>query len=405
MRMSLTRTFLPWVLVLAITALSGDRARGEAAAPPPKPSTEPENLTPQQRQQMTALAKQALGTDPAASMKAVKELDALGEPAKPRLQNVVKTLLLRDRDLVIAAGHEVGDSAKAKALGEEIATVRKAARENIAKLAHDETMKVAHENYDKLAKMQALLNETFVVRDAVRTALVRRAPLWELWTKLGGTDPKLTAALEEKLKGDAVALLGLSLEDVLKIPEFGAGGEPADPVAHEYWFYGACRRIEAYNKGLEKLMSAGEFENLSCLNAYRESLGIMPLEVDPRLLQSARRHSKEMVEKGYFAHESPTPSEKTLMGRMRNAGYNNGRSENIANGSASGKAAFLQWFDSPPHHKNMVDAGSSAFGVGQWGSTWTQNFGTSPRLMFLDPAERDKQVPVKGEIVPPHGGK
>jgi hypothetical protein len=63
------------------------------------------------------------------------------------------------------------------------------------------------------------------------------------------------------------------------------------------------------------------------------------------------------------------------------------------------------WFDSPPHHQNMVGAGSSAFGVGQWGSIWTQNFGSSPRLMFLNPAARDKQAPVKGEIVPPQGGK
>jgi uncharacterized protein YkwD len=152
-------------------------------------------------------------------------------------------------------------------------------------------------------------------------------------------------------------------------------------------------------------MGPGEFENLVYLNAYRESLGIMPLEADPRLLQSARRHSKEMVDKGYFAHESPTPSEKTHIDRMRNAGYDKGYSENIASGASSGKAAFLMWFDSPPHHKNMVNAGSSAFGIGQWGPDWTQNFGTSPRLMFLDPAERAKQAPVKGEILPPQGGK
>ena len=58
------------------------------------------------------------------------------------------------------------------------------------------------------------------------------------------------------------------------------------------------------------------------------------------------------------------------------------------------------WFDSPGHHKNMAHAGSAAVGVGQWGSTWTQNFGRGNRLMLLEAGER-KKVVVKGTILPP----
>jgi hypothetical protein len=128
----------------------------------------------------------------------------------------------------------------------------------------------------------------------------------------------------------------------------------------------------------------------------------MPLEVDTRILQSARRHSKEMADKGYFAHESPTPSEKTHALRMKNAGYAGGYSENIADGTGSGSGAFWMWFDSPPHHKNMVHAGSTGMGVGKWGSKWTQNFGTGKRLMLLSQDERARAV-VLGTLVPPQG--
>jgi uncharacterized protein YkwD len=377
-----------------------DRAPSKA---PGKPSSNTPGLSPRERQHLMDLSKAALGPDAAASAAAIKELQALGEPAKPRLAAVVRELLVRDRTLIGSAERRLGSSEKAQALADEFAALRASALDNIAKLDKGERMTVAHENYDKLAKMQATMGEAGAIRLVVRAAAARRPALLDLWKQVGeADDPKFSPANEEKVKAETEAVLGMPLAAALAIPEFGRGKEPADPAARQLWFYDACRRIEAWNRTLTGQMSAAEWENLALLNAYRESLGTLPPEADARILQSARRHSREMADKGYFAHESPTPSEKTHVQRMKNAGYNNGYSENIAAGSSTGKGVFWMWFGSPPHHQNMVHAGSTGFGVGAWGSMWTQNFGGGKRVMLMDPAERARQV-VLGLILAPQG--
>jgi hypothetical protein len=363
----------------------------------------PPGLSPRQIQRLMDLSKAALGPDAAASANAIKELQALGDPGRPRLTAVVRELLTRDRTLIGGAARRIGPPEKTKALADEIAALRTAALENIAKLDKGDRMRIAHENYDKLAKLQAMMNEVYAVRDGVRAAMARRPALLALWTGLGQTDdPRFGPRNEEGLRAQAEAALGMPLAAVAAIGEFGRGKEPADPAARHLWFYDACRRIEAWNRTLAKEMSAAEWENLVLVNNYRESLGVLPLEVDARLLQSARRHAKEMAEKGYFGHESPTPSEKTHVKRMKNAGYDNGYSENIADGPAGGRGVFWMWFASPPHHRNMVHAGSAGFGVGEWGSKWVQNFGTGERVMLMAPADRARQT-VRGSAVPPQG--
>ena len=122
--------------------------------------------------------------------------------------------------------------------------------------------------------------------------------------------------------------------------------------------------------------------------------------VQERLIQSARRHSKEMVDKNYFSHTSPTPGKETFSQRTANAGYDQGSAENIAAGSASGRDTFWQWFDSPGHHVNMTRPSGVALGVGRWSTTWTQNMGAGVRLMLMTDAER-AQIKVKGDILKP----
>ncbi|MCX5682256.1 MAG: CAP domain-containing protein [Planctomycetota bacterium] len=361
----------------------------------------PKTLSPQDQQRATALAKTALGADGPAAVKAIQDLKAMGEAAKPRLINAVRDRLVRDRDAVMAAVRRIGDVAQAKAMEEEMTALRKAAKANIEKLAHDETLRIAHENYDKLAKMNALFKELCVAREAICSAMARRGELMAIWQEVAlPNENRMSPAAEEKLKAAAEGALGMTVEVMRGVPEFEGGKEPSDPAQWNLWFLRACRRIEAYNLKQTAVTDAGELENITLLNAYRESLGTLPVEIDARLEQSARRHSKEMGDLGYFAHESPTASEKTHAQRMKNAGYTGGYSENIASGTSTGKGAFWMWFDSPGHHKNMVHAGSTAIGVGRWGGIWTQNFGTAQRLMLADDAERAKAV-VLGTVLPP----
>jgi uncharacterized protein YkwD len=150
---------------------------------------------------------------------------------------------------------------------------------------------------------------------------------------------------------------------------------------------------------MPKLMDAEEIKNLQAVNAYREAIGLMPYEADPRLVQAARRHSKEMVDLKYFSHESPTESEKDFGTRAKNAGYKGAAGENIAYGAGTGEKTFWMWFDSPGHHKNMA-GGSNALGVGRWGSHYTQVFGGAARVMTMRDNEREN-VKIEGKVLEP----
>lgn len=51
------------------------------------------------------------------------------------------------------------------------------------------------------------------------------------------------------------------------------------------------------------------------VNSERWSRGMSQLVVDPELVKTARAHSKEMADKAYFDHDSPTPGLRTAMDR------------------------------------------------------------------------------------------
>jgi len=62
-------------------------------------------------------------------------------------------------------------------------------------------------------------------------------------------------------------------------------------------------------------LSEEEARFVELTNAERLRLRLAPLQIDPVLVEAARRHSREMAEKDYFSHESPTPELKTPMRR------------------------------------------------------------------------------------------
>ena len=62
-------------------------------------------------------------------------------------------------------------------------------------------------------------------------------------------------------------------------------------------------------------MTAIEQRFVDLTNAERWNKKLSVLSVNPTLVQVAREHSKEMWEKNYFDHVSPTPGLKTPMNR------------------------------------------------------------------------------------------
>jgi uncharacterized protein YkwD len=120
-------------------------------------------------------------------------------------------------------------------------------------------------------------------------------------------------------------------------------------------------------------MDPAEGRGILVLNVLRAQLGIGALTIDPKLCAAAQGHSKDMVEKGFFAHESPVPGKTTPWERAKLAGTT-ASGENIYAGSPRGEDAIEAWWHSPGHHTNMM-GGHKRVGIGRYQNTWTQMFG------------------------------
>lgn len=62
-------------------------------------------------------------------------------------------------------------------------------------------------------------------------------------------------------------------------------------------------------------MTQEEQRFVTLVNQEREKCGLNKLIVDPLLIEVAREHSREMSEKSYFSHTSPTENKKTPLDR------------------------------------------------------------------------------------------
>jgi hypothetical protein len=129
------------------------------------------------------------------------------------------------------------------------------------------------------------------------------------------------------------------------------------------------------NYRLGACIDPGEHTCIARLNWHRILLGLPPARTDLRLVVAARKHSEEMVAKGYFSHESPTPALKGFGARAARE-HTGARGECIAAGSGSGLGVFGMWYYSQGHHKIMIGAGP-AIGVGRCQGKWTLMMGGS----------------------------
>ncbi|HEV8378886.1 MAG TPA: CAP domain-containing protein [Tepidisphaeraceae bacterium] len=346
------------------------------------------------------LKQKALSEDFNTSRMALKALVAKGASARPVVREVVKELLTRDKAKIEENAALLGDPAKYKELDQKLSAQRRTASENIAVLEREKTVKEASENYRGLGELWK--ENAAPLRSAIFDAMRRRADLLAIWRQepVPAAENPFRPAQEMKLIPLAEKAMGMTLIQATGLAAANERNVPKEPVKWNFWFYRMCRQIEAYNSTFEQLLDKEEMANVRATNAYREALGILPVELDARLIQAARRHSKEMVELKYFSHHSPNPSEKDFERRYLNAGFKELGSENIAMGMSSGEAAFKIWFESPGHHVNMIRPGNTALGVGRWKNYWTANFGNGPRLMSASEMERNR-VAVRGEIVKP----
>ena len=126
-------------------------------------------------------------------------------------------------------------------------------------------------------------------------------------------------------------------------------------------------------------------------NEARAAEGLGPVKENVKLTVSARQHSQEMVEDGYYDHTSPTAGIARPSDRARMAGYQAGCSENIfkfhlvEDPEQLARELVDGWMKSPGHRANIV-AEAAEIGVGLYRDDdtimATQVFSKGPSVDF-----------------------
>lgn len=121
-----------------------------------------------------------------------------------------------------------------------------------------------------------------------------------------------------------------------------------------------------------------ENEVIRLVNAERTKNGLQPLKANWELSRVARYKSQDMINKNYFAHNSPTYGSPFKM--MESFGIRfSAAGENIAMGQQSAQQVMNSWMNSPGHRSNILSPSYSQIGVGvakdRYGRLyWTQMF-------------------------------
>jgi uncharacterized YkwD family protein len=124
-------------------------------------------------------------------------------------------------------------------------------------------------------------------------------------------------------------------------------------------------------------LTAAETLILKQVNAERAKAGLAPLTIDYRLVQTARAKSQDMIDNGYFDHESPVLG--SPFDQMKRAGITyRYAGENIA-GNSSAAGAMESWMESPGHRANILNSDFTRIGIGvvdggPYGKMMTQQF-------------------------------
>lgn len=125
-------------------------------------------------------------------------------------------------------------------------------------------------------------------------------------------------------------------------------------------------------------VKALEAEVVRLVNAERAKRGLPALNHNWELSRVARYKSQDMIDKKYFAHQSPTYGSPFVM--MDNFGIKfSAAGENIAYGQRTPAEVMNAWMNSPGHRSNILSPTYNQIGVGVAKSAngtcyWTQMF-------------------------------
>lgn len=121
-----------------------------------------------------------------------------------------------------------------------------------------------------------------------------------------------------------------------------------------------------------------EQQVVDLVNIERAKVGLPALQHDSSLSKVAAAKSRDMRDRNYFSHDSPTYGSPFDMMRQFGVEYRSA-GENIAAGQRSPKEVMEAWMNSPGHRQNILSNQFTHIGVGvaeggSYGIYWTQMF-------------------------------
>lgn len=121
-----------------------------------------------------------------------------------------------------------------------------------------------------------------------------------------------------------------------------------------------------------------ENEVIRLVNIERSKAGLQQLTQNWQLSRVARYKSQDMIDKGYFAHNSPTYGSPFRMIESFGIRFS-AAGENIAMGQQSPAQVMNAWMNSPGHRNNILSPSFTQIGVGlakdkNGRMYWTQMF-------------------------------
>lgn len=117
---------------------------------------------------------------------------------------------------------------------------------------------------------------------------------------------------------------------------------------------------------------------LKLVNQERKKAGVSPLTLSDKLTSIANTKAKDMADKGYFSHQSPTYGSPFDMLKQFGVSYSYA-GENIAAGQKSAEEVMNSWMNSSGHKANILNKNYTQLGVGfyrggEYGTEWVQLF-------------------------------
>ena len=109
--------------------------------------------------------------------------------------------------------------------------------------------------------------------------------------------------------------------------------------------------------------SAYQQEVLNIVNKERTSRGLSALKFNAELAKVATTKSQDMIDRGYFDHNSPTYGSPFDMMKKFGITYKSA-GENIAMGQKTPQEVMTAWMNSDGHRKNILNSSFTEIGIG-----------------------------------------